>query len=130
MLWWTKVDVERVTDKNFVCQLQFPSDAGTSRENGWVEEGWGLEPAGPWMRVKYYESTFRYVSRLGEQSEQIGGQGRNKLEASRPDKEQAKGAWPTTWDERHDELPGRHKARGNGQNGKCGSGSLEGDLRG
>lgn len=91
MFWWTKVDAELVTDKNFVCQLQFPSDAGTSRENGWAEEGWGLEPAGPWMRVKYYESTFRYVSRLGEQ---IGGQGRNKLEASRPDKGQAKVAWP------------------------------------
>ena len=32
-----KVDVQLVTVKNFVCQLQFPSDAGTSRETGWVE---------------------------------------------------------------------------------------------
>lgn len=31
------------------------------------EGGWGLEPADAWTRVKYYESTFRYVSRFGEQ---------------------------------------------------------------
>ena len=37
MFWGTKIEVQLVTDKNFVCQLQFPSDAGTSRDNGWVE---------------------------------------------------------------------------------------------
>lgn len=44
LFWWTNVDVQLVTDKNFVCQLQFPSDAGTSRENGWVKEGGGWSP--------------------------------------------------------------------------------------
>lgn len=63
-------------------------------------------------------------------SRRTDGQGRNELEASRPDKVQAKAAWLATWDERHDELPGRHKAHGNSQNGKCGSGSSKGDLRG
>lgn len=43
---------------------------------------------------------------MEEAGEQIDGQGRNELEASRPDKVQAKAAWLATWDERHDELPG------------------------
>lgn len=59
LLWGAKVDVQLVTVKNFVCQLQFPSDAGTSRENGWVEVWEGApSKAGPWTRVKYYSGTF------------------------------------------------------------------------
>lgn len=36
LFWHTKAEVQLVTDKNFVFRLQFPSDAGTSRNNGWL----------------------------------------------------------------------------------------------
>lgn len=58
------------------------------------------------------------------------GKAGTNLKHQGPTRYRPRPAWLATWDERHDELPGRHKARGNSPNGKCGSGSSKGNLRG
>lgn len=68
--------------------------------------------AGPCARVRGMNTTTAHpVGKIDT------WQGRNELEASRLVKEQAKASLAASWDELHDELPGRHKARGNDPNG-------------
>jgi hypothetical protein len=115
-----RVGVQLVTVKNFVCQLQFPSDKGTSGEKGW-SRGFGGEARLERVHGRGYHLGTSRSGRSWAMQERTG-----VLEASRPAKGSAKAPWPRRGTGVTTNSRRRYKAR-NARKGKCNLASLGGN---